>query len=258
MNIFYQAFISYKALFGYLDLKLYLAFKTITPILQLCFFVLIAKYNNSAADLTPWVIGNAFLLSMYNSFFGVGAMILSDRSFSTLSLLVVSPTNSFLIFTSRSFFHILDAFLTVAIGLFIGYLFFDVNFTNTNFLMLSLAILVSMFAAMGLGAIIGSFGLIVRDLNMVLNTSVFILMLFTGAQFPISNLPNGLQFISQLMPITRGIEVARNSVIGSTDLSNYILLITEFFLGLLFFLIAFLIFKYCEFQAKNRASLDIY
>lgn len=257
-DVLYQSYISYKALFGFMSLKLYLAFKIVTPILQLCFFVLIAKYNNGSADLTQWVIGNAFLLSMYNSFLGVGAIISSDRSFSTLSLLVVSPTNSFYIFTSRAFFHILDATSTVFIGLFVGYLFFDVDYSNTNVLILVLAVFTSMFAAMGLGAIIGSLGLVLRDINMVLNISIFVLMLFTGAQFPITNLPNEIQFISLMMPMARGIEVARNAVNANINLNDYELLLSEFALGLTYFILAYLIFKYCEFLSKKRASLDIY
>ncbi|MFB5089479.1 ABC transporter permease [Psychrobacillus sp. PGGUH221] len=257
-RFFYQSFISYKALYGYLDFKLYLLFKVVTPIFQLLFFSLIAKHVYDSNDITPWVLGNALLLSMYNSLFGVGAVLVSERSFGTLKSLIASPTNNFYLFVSRGFIHILDSLLTVFLGLFTGFLIFDLDFSNTNFIHLLICILITMFASMGMGLLISSVGLLLTDLNLILNFLVFILMLFTGAIFPISYLPEPLQYISEFIPITNGLSAGR-AIVDGVPFSDVVhLLLKEFIIGLIYTFLGYLSFIITERLARIRGNIDIY
>lgn len=114
-RFFKQSLLSYKSLFGFLDPKVYFFVKIINPVFQLIFFSLLASFVYQTKDVTPWVIGNAFLLSMYNSMFGVGTVMVNERQFGTLASIIASPSNNFLIFVGRAFMHILDSALTVAI-----------------------------------------------------------------------------------------------------------------------------------------------
>ncbi|MGD6874227.1 ABC transporter permease [Sutcliffiella horikoshii] len=257
-RFFRQSILSYKALFGFYDPKIYFLVKVVNPIMQLIFFVMIAKYIHGSNDITPWVLGNAFILSMYNALFGVGAVMISERSFGTLSLVVVAPANKFLIFTGRAFIHILDACTTVIIGLVTSYLIFDVDFSNTDFKFLALCILITMISAMGIGLFIGSIGLITRDINLILNTSFFVLMIFTGAQFPLGNLPDILQSIPYFLPLTRGIEASRLVVGGDTSINVIYLLGVELLIGLIYTLIGYYALIVFENISRKKASLDIY
>lgn len=74
--------------------------------------------------------------------FGVGTVMVNERQFGTLASIIVSPSNNFLIFVGRAFMHIFDSALTVAIGFFVGYLFFGVDYSQTNSLLLTISILV--------------------------------------------------------------------------------------------------------------------
>ncbi|TQR32829.1 ABC transporter permease [Lysinibacillus sphaericus] len=254
----HQSILSYKSLYGFLDPKIYILVKIVTPIMQLIFFVLLASYVNDSQDLTPWVLGNCFILSMYNSLFGVGAVLVSERSFGTLSLLMISPTNNFLILIGRAFIHIFDATITVAIGLIAGYLLFDLNFENTNFPLLILCIVIAMFSAMGIGLFISSAGLITSDVNLVLNTSVFVLMIFTGALFPLNNLPTALSGIPYFLPLTRGIEASKMIVNGNFSNQVIDLLAKELLIGLIYMILGYLLLRYTDKKSREKATLDIY
>jgi ABC-2 type transport system permease protein len=253
-----QSLLSYKSLYGFLDPKIYFFVKIVTPIMQLIFFVLLAGYVNNSQDVTPWVLGNCFLLSMYNSLFGVGTIMENERDFGTLSLIVISPTNNFLILVGRAFVHIFDATFTVIIGLISGYLLFDVNFENTNFLILIICIVITMFSAMGIGLFIGSTGLITSDINLVLNTSVFILMIFTGALFPLSNLPVFLSDLPYFLPLTRGIEASKLIVNGELSNQVTIILVKEFLVGIIYMVLGYLLLQYFDKKSRKNATLDIY
>lgn len=249
---------SFKALNGHLNKKMIIFDKVVNPVMQLIFFTMLAKFVYKTEDITPWVVGNAFLLSVYNSIFGVGAVMVNERSFGTLKLIIASTANKFLVFIGRAFMHVLDGFITVIIGLAAGYFLFHCNFDHTNFWLFALCLLVSMFAAMGMGLLIGSIGLIASDINLILNLSMFLVFIFTGAEFPLDKLPAVLQRAACLLPITRGIEASRLIVSGKISADVYHLIGMEFVVGICYTLIGYLLLRFMEKLAKKHASLDAY
>ncbi|TGA96597.1 ABC transporter permease [Sporolactobacillus shoreae] len=257
-RFFRQSLLSYKALYGYLDTKVYLLVKVVNPIMQLIFFTLLCKYIYHTDDVTPWLIGNSFLLSVYNSLFGVGIVMNNERHFGTLKLVIASPANKFLVFVGRAFFHILDGLSSVILGLLIGVLLFHLNVTNMNILLFFITVLISMFAAMGMGLFIGSLGLVVSDMNLLLNLSMYVLFIFCGANFPVERLPFFLQNISYLLPVTRGIEACRLIAEGRITPHIYHLIGMEFVTGAVYMCIGFLFLIILEKLAKKSATLDVY
>lgn len=257
-RFFRQSMMSYKALFGFLSPKIYILVKVINPIFQLIFFSLLASYVYQTDDVTPWLIGNAFLLSMFNSLFGVGTVMANERQFGTLTSIIASPSNHFLIFVGRAFMHIIDASSTVLIGFAVGYIFFGIDFSQTNFLMLFITIFISMYAAMGIGLLIGSIGLIVKDMNLILNTVSMGFMILTGANFPLSELPYFIQYISYSIPITRSIEAGRLIVAGGGSTSLFTLMVKEVMIGTIYIIIGYYLLKVLERKAREGADMDLY
>ncbi len=257
-RFFRQSLLSFKALFGELDFKVYVFVQIIDPILQLIFFCLLAKYVYKADNITPWVIGNSLLLCTKNTIFGIGFVLWGERIFGTLKLLVAAPANKFLVFVGRSFMHIIDAMIKVIIGLVTGYLLFGVSFAGVNLPILGLNILIAVFAASGFGLLICSMGLRIRDMNLIMNTAATLLLALSGANFPVEKLPNILQKISYILPLTRSIEIA-NSIMHGVFTSNlYRLMLQELFIGVIYLSIGYLMLQYMENKARKAASLDIF
>lgn len=253
-----QSIISFKALFGWLDPQIYLLVKVINPIFQVLFFSLIAGYVYNTKDLTPWVIGNSFLLCIYNAMFGVGMTIRAERFFGTLKLVIASPANKFSVFVGRSTMHIFDATITVIIGLITGYILFGLRIPSYQLGWFFLTIIIAMFAACGLGLFIGSIGLITRDINLLLNVSSMLLLSLSGANFPITRLPIFLQKISAILPLSRTIEVARR-LVNEVDISMCSrLLVEEVVIGLIYMVLGFSFLKIMEKIAIKKATIDIY
>lgn len=256
-RFFRQSVISFKALFGWLDPKIYILVKVINPIFQLIFFCLLAKYTYNTNDIKPWVIGNSIILCTYNCIFGVGTILSNDRRFGTLKLVTASPTNKFYIFISRALMHIIDAFFTVSIGFIAGALIFGINFTGVNISLLVLTILIAMISATCFGLIIASLGLVTRDMNLIMNSTAMVLMLLSGANIPISNLPKVLQKISYYIPLSRSIQAAK--LIGDGIYTGiYSLIGQELLIAVIYALIGFIMFKITERLALKTGSLEAY
>lgn len=257
-RFFRQSIMSFKALFGWLDPKLYVVIKLINPIMEICFYILLAGYVYKTKDLTPWIIGKSFLLCTSNTIFGIGSVLREERFSGTLKAVIAAPANKLLVFLGRGFMHIVDASLSVVIGLFIGYLLFGMRLSNINFLSFTLTIIIAMFSASGLGLLISSFGLISRDMNLLMNTVSMCIFGLSGAIFPIDRLPIILQKLSLCIPITRSIKAARLITNGGSSNVIYSLLFQELMVGFAYALAGYLLLRILEEIARKRATLDIY
>jgi len=257
-RFFRQAWLSFNALFGWVEPKIYFFVKVVNPILQLVFFCLLAKYVYHTNNLTTWVIGNSFLLCIYNCIFGIGGDLRVERYYGTLKMVMASPANKFITFFQRGSVHIIDAASTVIIGFVAGIVFFNVSFKGVNLLVLLLITLVAMFAATGLGLLLGSFGLITSDMNLLMNTVAMVLLALCGANFPIEKFPYAVQQISYCLPLTRSIKAANLIMKGRGISAVNSLIIGEFIIGIVYIVIGYLLLIAMENMARRKATLDIY
>lgn len=251
---FRLSIINYKALFAWTDTRSYLLKEITSPALRLIFFGILSSYVFNSSNIKDWIIGNIFLLSIVDAIYGVGGDLAHERRQGTLSFLVASPYNKFLLFLFRGIPHMIGASIKVVIGLLLAYLFFGLRISNLPLFFLSLVI--TTYSAMAIGVTIGSIALYFRDIHLFLNTSEMILMIMTGALFPISRLPLLLRKVSFFIPMRRGIQAGRLITSGDTKVSS--LLITELYIGFTSIVIGYLIFSYLEYCSRRDATLDIY
>jgi len=221
-------------------------------------FCLIARYIHGTSDITPWVIGNSFILCAKRSVSDIGMLTVCERFWGTLKLIVAAPANKFVVYTSRALIYIFHAILIVIIGLAAGVLLFGVSFKGINIGLFAINLIIGVFAASGLGILICDIGLRVRDMNIVLNTATTILLVVTGANFPVDKLPVILQYLSYAMPLTRSIKAA-NLIMNSASFNMVSgLMLQEFIIGVIYIAAGYILLQYMENLAKKSASLDIY
>lgn len=252
------SFISFKALLGWLDFKLYVIYKILDPAMQMIFYTLLVQFVYKSQDITPWILGNAFLLCTRNAVFAVGRMLRSDRDQGTLQLIVASPANKLYVFLARAFYNVLDASLTVIVGLVVGVIFFGLDFTGTNLLMFSLSIIVAMIGGLAIGLVLGSIALVISEIHLFLNVANMVIYILTGASFSREKLPVLLYGLSELIPITRSIDASR-IIIAKGDVSNALQLLgLDFFISMIYILIGFALYGYFEYKARVTATLEAY
>ena len=259
MNRFFRiSLISFKALLGWLNPKMYIIYKIIDPALQMIFYTLLIQYVYNAEDITPWILGNAFLLCTKNAVFAVGGILKNDRDQGTLQLVVASPINKLFVFIARAFFNVIDASFTVIVGLLIGVVFFGLNLSNINMLAFALSIIVAMVGGLGIGLVLGSIALIMRDIHLFLNIANMLLYILTGASFSRDKLPMVLYTLSNLIPITRSIEASRIIVAKGNLFTALQLLGFDLAVSAIYVLIGFFLYEYFEYKARVFASLEAY
>ncbi len=257
LRIFWQGtLLSYIALFHWLNPPTYVASKILMPLAQILFFTFLGVYATGQDNASFYVIGNAVQIAAVSGIYGVTMSIGGDRWNGTLPYLFGTPANRLVLFLGRSFMHIIDGMLGVVIGLLWGVLLLGVDLSQTDLAALALTILITTFSTSGLGLLMGCLSLVTTNVMFINNSVYFLLLLFSGANIPISQLPPPLQVVSWALPLTRGIASARALIAGASLSEVAPLLIGEFTLGVVYASSGYWMFRWFEKQAKARGTLE--
>ena len=91
---------------------------------------------------------------------------------------------------------------------------------------------------------------------MLSNVLFGFLLIFTGANVPLSDLPGWMQTVSQWIPFTHAIEAARELVDGASASSVLDLVGTELALGVAYLAAGYLLLTFFENQGRRHATLE--
>ncbi len=259
-RFFRNGLYAFKGLYGFLKPQIYILVMIVNPIFQVVFFSLTARHAYGSGDITPYIIGNAFVLCVYDAFFGVGTCLIYERSFGTLKLLVAAPCSKFNIFVGKATFYIFDGIITVSVGLLAAVVFFNVRIPSSYVPQLIICLIVSIFTACSMGLLIGSVGLVTRDINLLLNLASMLLMSLSGVNFSTEKLPFFLQKISSVIPLTNALKACKLMLMSESTSYNqiYAFIAKEFVLGVIYCIAAYAAFRLMERYSKLKAAIDIY
>jgi ABC-2 type transport system permease protein len=257
LYLFWQGtLLSYRALFAWLSPVAYMASKVLMPLAQMFFFVFLGSYATGGENIDFYIIGNAIQITSVSGIFGVTMSVGGDRDAGTLPYLFGTPSNRFFIFFGRAFMHIIDGAIGVVIALIWGVLLMGLDLSHTNMPALALTILITTFSTCGLGLLMGCLSLITANVMFVNNFVYFSLLIFSGANVEVTSLPAWMQFISNILPLTRGIAASRALAAGANFSDISPLLISEFGIGLVYGLLGYFLFAWFETQAKQKGTLE--
>lgn len=252
------ALLSYIALFRWLRPMTYLASKVVMPLASILFFTLLGTYATSASNASFYVIGNAIQIASVSGIYGVTMSIGGDRWEGTLVYLFGTPANRLAMFVGRAFFHVLDGILGVVIGLGWGVLLLGLDLSHADLPALLLTILATTFSTSGLGLLLGCVSLVSLDTMFINNLAYFALLIFSGANVPVATLPGWMAAISWGLPLTRGIAASR-ALIDGASLSQVAPLIGgEAVIGAVYIFLGYVLFRWFEFQARRRGTLEAF
>jgi ABC-2 type transport system permease protein len=259
LRLFWQgALLSYVALFHWMRPAQYVASKILSPLSQIYFFVYLGTYATGSDQATFYIVGNALQIASVSGIFGMTMSIGGDRDSGTLPYIFGTPANRLVVFMGRALMNILDGTLGVFIAFMWGVLLMGLDLSNTNIAALALTILVTTISTCGLGLLLGCLALITVNVMFVNNFAYFLLLIFSGANVHLNELPGWVQFISAGLPLTRGISAARLLVEGASFADIVPLLLGELGIGLLYGIMGYLLFAVFEVMAKRRGTLEVF
>ncbi len=252
---FFGGLASYRALFGWLSPWVYIPSLLVAPLFQLLLFVYIGRSAGLASDKF-YVIGNALQYASIPCLFAMTHTIAGERYQQTLGYILISPARRLPLFLGRALPVVANGFFVAAFALLVGGAIVGIHVPLTAFAPIALVTAVSAFSCTGLGLVNAGLGLVVRDTATLSNVIFGILLIFSGANVPIDDLPAWMRPVSDVLPFRHGIEAARRLADGETLSSVAGLVAAEALVGLVYAAAGFAIIRSLEEVGRRHATFE--
>ena len=254
---FVGGMIAFRALFNWIRPSVYIPTMLLGPVFQILLFAYMGRYSMFEDD-TFFVVGNAVQISCMSAIYAGTMAIANERTYQTLGPLLASPANRFALFMGRSLPVLANGLLVSAWGFCVGWVLLDFDPPPSSLPPLAVVVLVSASAATAFGLTLGSIGMRARDVFLISNLAYYLFWVFCGVNVPLDELPGWAQQIGRMLPLTHGIEAAREVVAGSTlgDVAG--LVATEALIGVAYATLAYGLFRWFEVQGRRNAALDAF
>jgi ABC-2 type transport system permease protein len=213
-------------------------------------------------------LGNAFYIYVGSIMTGVSWAVIEDREhYKTLKYMYIAPISIPFYWLGRGVSRFLIGTVAVIVTITVGALFLKLplNLTEVNWGLFIVSLLIGVTMLAMLGLILASLTLMMAQHNFFVGEAVAgALYLFSGAIFPLEVLPAWIRPIGYAMPITYWLELMRRSLISDVAhafptlarFSNIELLGILLGLTVLFSAIAVVIFRWCDYIARERGMID--
>ena len=247
---------SYRALFTWLSPWILIPTFIIEPVFQVLFFAFVGRDAGVGSD-SFYLIGNGLQFAAIPCLFAMGNTISNERYTGTLGLLLASPARRIPLFLGRALPVILNGFLVSLVCLVLGALVLRVTIPAQSWAPLLLITVVTSFSCTGLGLAAAAIGLRVRETATLSNIVMGILIVFCGVNVAIDVLPQWMQTVASVLPLTHGIEAAREVVTGSSLASVAPLVLDEIVIGVVYAGLGLALLLYFERSSRRNATLEL-
>jgi ABC-2 type transport system permease protein len=247
--------ISYRALFGFMTPWIFVPTLVITPIFQILLFAYIGRSAGLESD-TFYVIGNAIQYAAVPCLFAMTQAIAGERYQGTLGYILVSPANRLPLFLGRAVPVIVNAFFVSAFAFAVGSLLLEVEVAAGAVAPIVLVTAVAAFSCTGLGLVNAGLGLVIRESAVLANIMFGLLLVFTGANVPLDDMPGWMRTVAGGLPFTHAIQAARRLAAGETlgDVAGLVL--TELAVGAVYAVAGYGLLRLLEVRSRRRATLE--
>jgi ABC-2 type transport system permease protein len=251
-----NALIAPKTNLGFMRIDFVLGTIFIIPLMQIAFFAFVVKVGGGgAAEVAFTALGNAVATVTYSSIFSVCQTTDSEKQQGTMEHLLVSPANRLALYFGRGLIPILVSLTTVAVGITYAVTLFGVHVAASSLPSLAISVALTAFAMVGFGLLLGGVALYLRTSIILGNIFLFIGLLLSGVNFPVTQLPTVLQWVGYGLPLTWGLAAVRASVGGDPLGSVTVLWAAVALAGAVSYGLAIGLWKTFEHRALSTGSI---
>jgi ABC-2 type transport system permease protein len=249
--------LSYRALFNWIRPLSYATTMLGIPVFQMLFFAYVGRFAGVRDDAF-FVVGNAVQATAMGGLYAMTMTVGNERFFGTLAPVLATPASRLALFLGRALPVVLNALAVSALTFAAGLVLLDFSLPAARVPALAAIVVVTAAATTGLGLLLGSLGLRVRDVFFASNLVYFLTLLVCGVNVPREVLPGWLQAVGSALPLTHGLEAARAVADGDTFASVAGLVAAEAAIGAGYAVAAFALFRLFELEGRRRATLETF
>lgn len=248
-----SAWLSYRALFTWLNPWGYISTRIVAPIVLALLFGALGRFADTGVERP--VVGGALLAVALAAVYGMSLAVNNERNFGTLELRLIAPEGQLLSLAGKAVPHVIDGMLNGALTLTVAAAVFDVTIGLGRIGPLLLTGLVAATSCTGIGLVAAAIGVRTRDTFTAPNVIDMTLTLLSGAFIAPARLPLGLEHASDFFPLHRAVDAALTTL--DTGQIAWSLLAQELAVGLAWGLAGHFFLRWMIQQARRKATLHL-
>ena len=174
---------------------------------------------------------------------GTAASVSQERELGTLDGMLSAPASRLSIILGKSFAQVVRGLFQAGITLLLAVVIFQISIRG-NPLLLVLLLILTVFSFIGIGVLISAMTSHQQTATTIMMTLTMPMMFLSGAFFPIQQMPDVMQWISRVLPLTYAVDALRKCMVLGTGISGMmteILVMVGF--GVFFIIVAIPVFK---------------
>lgn len=205
------------------------------------------------------VVGTIVYLLYNRLLWGTGVSIQSERWMGTIEVLFLTPANKMVILIASGLSSLIEASWWIFSVFFLGWIIFGVQLQITSWPAVFICLISTMAALVSVGVFFAGFFVLTRAADQLASGLQAPIRFFSGVAFPVSALPQMLQYISYLIPVTYGIVALRKCILLGGDLGGVWVDIAPLWLmSAIFLVLGQITLKILERQAKRKGTLYLF
>ena len=231
----------------------------------LVFYFLSKLVGDSAAPYLEPYGGNYFAFVLiglaFSGYFGVGlnsfsANLREAQTTGTLEAMLMTPTRLSTVIMSSSIYDYGFVTFQVFVYLALGGLLFGVQLEKGNTPAALVVLVLTIIAMTSLGIIAASFIMVLKRGDPVTLLISSLAVLLGGVYYPIQLMPQWLQQLSRLLPITYSLDAMRRTLLADASFQDVMPdIIALAIFGIVLVPVSLLVFRYAVHRAKVDGSL---
>jgi ABC-2 type transport system permease protein len=255
-NLFTQIYLSYKALFLWLNWPGVIGNIVARPMLNVAMYSLVGRFAGHPEAAQRYVLGMALYSIAEIVTGGVIQTFAYERTFGTLPLIYCSPASRWWSYAARAGMHYPNALICFALSVAFGAVFLGFDYSRTNWPLLGASVIVVTLSSTAYALLVGNIALLYRNWTAIYSFAGSALLLLTGVLIPLTVLPAPLQTVALALPLTHGLDAFRAAFAGS-DLSIAAdALRGELVLAAAYGAIGFASFRWIEETARRTGMIE--
>lgn len=203
-------------------------------------------YTKTSDYVTFIILGESLNIMSFATLMNVGRCIITEIREGTLESILISPTSRIGYFIGSYIEQLgrstIEFLLIIIVGLLLG-----ARIQLSMIINLIIILILSSLSFFSISIMVSSVMVFTRDTYIVQNTVFTVMSFICGVAFPINFLPNSLQLLSNVFPLTPAIKLFRSCIINGQNLyDEWILIVQMLLLSIFYMLIGLLWFKKLE------------
>ncbi len=202
------------------------------------------------------IVGTVVYLLYNRLLWSTGNSLQQERWMGTIDVLFLTPASRMTMLLANGLSSLVEGSWWIVVIFLVNWFIFGIQLTVTSWPAVAITLVSTMLALVAVGVFFASFFILTRAADQAASSLQAPIRFFSGVAFPIAALPQALQFVSLVIPVTFAISALRTTLLSGGGIIDILgQLLPLYLFTAIFLAVGYVFLRVVEKRAKKDGSL---